>query len=492
VQSWTWTNQNNTGLWTDVKNWSPEGTPQDGDEVTLPVADVWGNTDSNGPTGAPPLSLSGLTLQGLTLYDGPFTVTGTLTWTGGGVDTDITVAGAATVTGLDGSSGNPGILNAHTITISGTATIMGSGSGASPQFLINTGSKLVNTGSLALSGAGFSSSAGFGTVDNSGTLTVTGSSHTAAGDMTITHNKAAQLTIAADSEFIIGGGTVLKLSGGTIAGTGTLQVGDGDGGEIDTVADTAVPNLVIGGNGTVAPGKGASNPSPTLPGVLTVTQSLGWGHGAGSGENSALLGQLVLAASATGVIENITYLENGKFENAGHVTVAAQAALSLEGGQPSIINTGTVTLTGTGTVTGGPITSTGLIEKTGTGVALLGVELTSHGNIAVSGGTLRIGDSNWTIADGTLVLMGGGLDGPGLGSLVLTGGPEGGVLAGTGTVAATVVNGGWVEPSAPGLAVTEYSQQPNGNIALPPGAASPLLTLGGVNLHLGGSLWLLP
>jgi fibronectin-binding autotransporter adhesin len=491
VQSWTWTNQNKSGLWTDTKNWSPEGTPEDGDEVTLPAADVWGNTDVNGPQGAPALSLSKLTLQGLTLYDGPFTVTESLTWSGGGIDTDITVSGAATVTGLDGSSSNPGIANAHTITISGSATIIGGGSTASPQFLIDTGSKLVNAGSLSLSGAGFGSAAGFGTVDNSGTVTVTGSSHTAAGDITITHKKAAQLIISAGGEFIVGGGTVLKLAGGTVMGAGTLQVGDGNGGEIDTVADTAVPSLVIGGNGTVAPGKGASMPSPTLPGVLTITKSLGWGHGAGSGEYSALLGHLVLAAGATGVIENTTYLDNGKVENAGHITVAAKATLSLEGGQPVILNTGTVTLSGTATVTGGSMTSTGLIEKTGTGVALLGAELTNRGSIAVSQGILRIGDSNWTIAGGTVALVGGRLEGPGLGSLVLTGGPEGGVLAGTGTVAATVTNGGWVEPTAPGLTVTEYSQQPNGNVALSSGAASTLLTLGGVNLSIDGSLWLL-
>jgi hypothetical protein len=65
------------------------------------------------------------------------------------------------------------------------------------------------------------------------------------------------------------------------------------------------------------------------------------------------------------------------------------------------------------------------------------------------------------------------------------------VLAGAGTVAANVVNGGWVEPAAPRLTITSYSQQPTGNIALPSAAAAPLLTLGGANLHLDGSLWVL-
>jgi fibronectin-binding autotransporter adhesin len=491
VQSWTWTNQNDTGLWTDAKNWSPEGTPENGDEVTLPAADVWGNNGGNGPAGAPALSLSKLTLQGLTLRDGPFTVTGTLTWTGGDIDTDITVSGAATVTGLDGSDNNPGVLNGNTITISGSASIIGNGLTASPQFWISTGSQLVNAGSLSLSGAGFGSPEGGGTVNNSGTVTVTGSSHTSAEYLTITHNKAAQLIIAAGSKFIIGAGTLLQLAGGTVSGDGTLQVGDGDGGEIDIVADTAVPSLVIGGNGTIAPGKGAGTPSPTLPGILTVGKSLGWGHGASGDQFSALLGHLVLAETATAVVENVAYLTDGKFENAGQVTVAAKAILSMEGALPSIVNTGTLTLSETGTVIGGLVNSTGLIAKTGTGIALFGVELTSHGNIAVSQGSLQIGDFDWTIPNGMVALAGGRLEGPGTGSLVLAGGPEGGVLAGAGTVTASVVNGGWVEPSAPGLTVAEYSQQPNGNIALPEGAESPALTLGGVDLSLDGSLWVL-
>ncbi len=117
MQSWTWTNSSRTRRWTDAKNWSPEGTPQDGDEVTIPAVDAWGNTGGNGPAGAPALSLSKLTLQGLTLYDGPFTVTKTLAWSGGLMDADVTVSGDASVSGLDGSVSNPGIVNNHTLNL---------------------------------------------------------------------------------------------------------------------------------------------------------------------------------------------------------------------------------------------------------------------------------------------------------------------------------------------------------------------------------------
>jgi filamentous hemagglutinin len=489
MQSWTWTNSSRTRRWTDAKNWSPEGVPQDGDEVTIPAVDAWGNTGGSGPAGAPALSLSNLTLQGLTLYDGPFTVTKTLAWSGGLMDADVTVSGDASVSGLDGSVKNPGIVNNHTLKVSGTATITGTASlSPFPRLLIATGGKLVNTGSLTLSGAGFASNGGFGVVTNAGTLSVTGSSATAGGALTITHNAGAQLDIAALGEFIVGAGTVLKLAGGKVTGYGTLQAGDGNGGEIDVPIDTTVPQLVIGGNGTVSVTAAAGTPPPTL----TVSGYLGWGDGSSAAKYSALVGHLILLPGATGHIGNHASLTSGKVENAGHVTVAANTTLTLQGTEPTIVNSGTLTLSGTCTAGFGTVTSTGLIEKTGTGVALFNVALTSKGNVAVSGGTLQIGGGDWTIPGGTVSLAGGArLEGAQAGRLVLTGGPQGGVLAGAGTVAANVVNGGWVEPAAPGLTITSYTQQPTGNIALPSAAAAPLLTLGGANLHLDGSLWVL-
>ena len=145
-------------------------------------------------------------------------------------------------------------------------------------------------------------------------------------------------------------------------------------------------------------------PSPDLPGVLTVQQSLGWGHGATGSQFSQLLGHLVLAAGATAVIENRTFIEDGKFENAGHVTVAPNAALQMEGSLPVIINTGTVTISALGTISRGSVINTGLIENTGTGAAVLDAALINRGNVAVNQGTLRIGDYDWTIAGGMVAM----------------------------------------------------------------------------------------
>jgi hypothetical protein len=172
--------------------------------------------------------------------------------------------------------------------------------------------------------------------------------------------------------------------------------------------------------------------------------------------------------------------------------VATKSKLTMQGTTPTIVNSGTLTLAGECSMGFGTVTSTGLIEKTGTGVALFNVALTSKGNITATGGTLQIGGGDWTIPSGTLSLSGGArLEGAQAGRLLLTGGPQGGVLAGSGTVAATVVNGGWVEPTAPGLTIATYSQGSAGNIALPVGATTPLLTLGGATVGLDGSLWVL-
>ena len=278
----TWTNANHSFSWNDAKNWDTQAVPQDGDDVTIPAADAEGNTGVSGPTGAPPITLSALTLQGLDLYGGPFTVTGTLTWTGGGADADITVTGGATITGLDGSAANPGMTNQHTLTVTGAMSIIGAASGGpAPQFLLNAGSQLINTGTLRLSGAGFGNLfGGRSTVNNRGSVNVSGSCHTS-GVFEIVHQRGARLIIASGGEFVVGAGAALQLAGGTVSGDGVLRVGDGgSGGEIDIVADTTVPHLVIGVNSAVAPGAGAGMPSPVLPGILTVQETLEWGHGA--------------------------------------------------------------------------------------------------------------------------------------------------------------------------------------------------------------------
>jgi hypothetical protein len=92
-------------------------------------------------------------------------------------------------------------------------------------------------------------------------------------------------------------------------------------------------------------------------------------------------------------------------------------------------------------------------------------------------------------------LLGGNVGSGGVGTLVLAGGTQGGVLAGAGTVAVQVANGGWVEPQLPGLTFDAgYQQAAEGNLLLPEDvwqSSTPLLSIAGPNLSLNGSLWCL-
>jgi hypothetical protein len=113
------------GLWGDTKNWSPEGTPQDGDDVTIPAVDNQGLTAPNGPIGGPATQLNSLTLEGLTLYGGPFTVTDQLTWSGGNADCDLVVQGQGTINAMDQGPNRPGMINQHVLTVQGSVIVQG-------------------------------------------------------------------------------------------------------------------------------------------------------------------------------------------------------------------------------------------------------------------------------------------------------------------------------------------------------------------------------
>jgi hypothetical protein len=212
-----------------------------------------------------------------------------------------------------------------------------------------TRSQLHNTGTLALVNAGLG---GAGTITNDGTITVTGICHIT-GATPLLHSQDGRLDLGDGATLVIGADTLLQLGGGTLTGPGVLRVGDGAGGELDIVADTAVPNLWIGPNSTVAPQDGASLPSPDLPGTLTVTSHLDWGVDASATQSSALLGHVVVAAKATATVASVATLNNGRLENAGHLTITDDATLRAEGVAPILVNLGALTLSDTGAISGG-------------------------------------------------------------------------------------------------------------------------------------------
>jgi hypothetical protein len=495
-----WTNHDDDLQWNNMNNWSPPGVPGDGDGVVIPDVDEQGHNLPNDGPAPPGIQLTSLDLGNLGLIGGgPVTVTESLTWHGGGLDCDLVLAGNGTVSGLDGSFFSPEVLNGHTVTVQGTLTIQGSAGAGSQSLEISTGASLFIQGTVVLAGAGFSVNAGYGTVDNDGTISVSGSCLITG--VTMSHNRGAAITIPAGSTLLIGadeGGSsaTLRLCGGTVSAEGSLSVGNGVGGEVDIVADTSVANLTVGPNGWVAPEFGAGQPSPTLPAILTVTQKLTWSGPLpppGPGWYSNISGHVVIPAAATATVSNAVTLENGRIDNRGHFTLGPGAALAAGG---VFNNGGILTLSDTGGTTSGAITNTGLIEKTGPGTATLDSDLGNTGNLAVRAGTLQVSDANWTIGQGVITLAGGSISqGTGSGGILLAGGTAGGILSGSGTVAAAVDNGGWVEPSGAGLTFTyEFAQHPDGNLLFPASvwtvaAGQPMLSIGGVNLTLGGSLW---
>ena len=91
--------------------------------------------------------------------------------------------------------------------------------------------------------------------------------------------------------------------------------------------------------------------------------------------------------------------------------------------------------------------------------------------------------------------MAGDISQNGLGGIILAGGTAGGVLCGSGTVAAIVDNEGWIEPSGAGLTFTNgFTPHPDGNLLFPAtvwtaAAGQPLISTGLGKLFLSGSLW---
>jgi hypothetical protein len=493
-----WTNHDGDVDWNNLNNWEPPGVPSDGDEVVIPDSDAQGHNLPNDGPAPPGIQLTALDLGKLGLIGGAgVTVTESLTWHGGSLDCDLVLTGDGIISGLDGSLWNPVVLNSHTVTVQGTLTIQGSPGGDGQSFIISTGGNLFNQGTINLVGAGLSVNAGFGTVDNSGTIGVSGTCLITG--VTMSHNPGATIAIPAGSSLLVGadeGGdnATLRLCGGTVTAEGSLSVGNGVGGEIDIVADTSVANLTIGPNGWVAPEFGAGQPSPVLPGILTVTQSLTWSGPlpVGPGWFSNIGGHVVIPATATATVTNAVTLGNGRIDNQGHFTLAPGAALAADG---VFNNNGTLTFSDTGGTTSGAITNTGLIEKTGQGTAALGSDLTNTGNIAIRAGTLQVSDANWTIGQGEIAMTGGNISQNGLGGITLAGGTTGGVLSGSGMVAAAFDNGGWIEPSGAGLTFSnQFTPHPDGNLLFPATVwtaadGQPLISIGLGKLFLAGSVW---
>ena len=299
--SYTWIGGSNSSggdnhSWTDPKNWSPSGTPGNGDSVSI---------DSPAPSyctahvdNIPTVSLVGLSISqnpdrcGVSITGGSITVTGTFTWDGGDIATPIAVAAGADGV-VSGANGRLDDLSAN-MDVAGSLTLDGvTGTGASnsgamridnPEVLhvlvggtlTSTGAndirflsccgnpaRIVNDGTIAVSGGDFTVDAV--EVDQNGTLTASsggrlvtigapltagdGAHYTGTGSWLIEDGAKAKMsgTQALGSNFHLELGPLNMNAGAQLGGTATFA----GSGTVDWTGGTIEGNLTIAHGVTV-------------------------------------------------------------------------------------------------------------------------------------------------------------------------------------------------------------------------------------------------
>ena len=332
----TWTNSSGDRNWFNPLNWSPAVVPN-GNSV-VQVSGVL-TVPSNAAFAV--LNITGGTVEGT------FAVSGTLTWTGGELRAQVTVAPGAVlnIAGDQPKSAPPGmeITNHGTVTWSGTGNITGAGYfPGGPAYIRNhasgvfnvtndasvvttcpggcSGTQLIwtNAGLLTKTGGTGMTSLNFGGVTNTGVVRV------ATGTLRIpSFNNDGRAEVSAAAQLIVTHGT----STGTFftAGTGRLDIGGTNtltGSTFEGPGEVHLTGRLIGQVGGSTLVLDSFGP---LEGTFTLAGTLTWRTG----------------------------------ELRAQMTVASGAALNIAGDQPKsappgmeIINHGTVTWSGTGNITG--------------------------------------------------------------------------------------------------------------------------------------------
>jgi len=439
---------------------------------------VGGTTGVTGGT----INGSGLWLIGVTTFNGAGnTLTGTVTSTNGvtlagsaalalnGALTGNLTVGAGTLSGTGSVIGTTGVtggtINGTGLWLTGVTTFNGAGNTLSGTVTSINGVTLAAGADLALNGAltgnltvGSGTLTGTGSVSGTtgvtggtingtgltltGVTTFNGAGNTLSGTVTSTNG----VTLAAGAGLALNGALTgnLTVDSGTLTGTGSVS------------GTTGVTGGTINGTGLLLTGmttfNGAGN---TLSGTVTSTNGVTLAVGAALALNGALTGNLTVSAgtlSGTGSVIGTTGVTSGTingtgllltdvttFNGAGNtlsgtvtstngVTLAAGAALALNGALTGTLAVGNGTLTGTGGSVSGATTLNG-----GT------INLTS----GTLGGTLGVTGGNWngagsvtglvTSSSGTFTI-GAGANLTANSGLNVTGGS----IAGTGTITGNV------------------------------------------------------
>ena len=267
-----WTNHDDDFDWNNPNNWKPFGVPGNGDGVMIPDSDDQGHNLPNDGPAPPGVQLTVLDLGKLGLVGGAgVTVTEGLTWHGGTIDCDLVLAGNGTVTGLDGTMWNPGVLNGHTVTVHGTLTIQGSAGGDSQFFTISTRREPLQPGNhqpgrRGLLGPRWLRHGGQQRHDQRQRHLLDHRRHDIAQPRCNHHHP--RWVQPSDRGGCGRGERDVAPVRRDSHRQGRPQRRERGGRQFDIVADTSVANITVGPNGRVAPEFGAGQPSPVLPGIL--------------------------------------------------------------------------------------------------------------------------------------------------------------------------------------------------------------------------------
>jgi hypothetical protein len=451
-----WTNNNASGDWYTVSNWTPNLAPGSNDSIILvaggsitmnsnvdltdvtfglPGNDVpFGSDEGNAPT------LTGA---------GAITVHGTLDWESGimtGSGQTIIAPGATlnfvnpeTIVLSGRTLENQGTVywtGLGTLDISGVITndagalfdmqtpvTMEYGGGSVSRF-DNAGTLLISTngGATSFEGVGFDN---FGTVNiQSGTLVLNGGG-TNAGTIIVpagtTLNFAGGLFVSSGSPSITGAGN-LTVAGGQATLAGTVDVTGPElfsNGSVDFTGNYTCTNTIVisgctanfDGTGTVAP------PTLTLSGgalggsnVVTVGTAMNWTGGSMNGTGRTVIppgATLNIASASTLSITSYT-LDNGgtALWSGGSIEMNGGVIANEAGALFQVQNSGSIFNGG-----GSPrFDNAGTVRITGSGTSVFDLNFNNYNDTQIQGGTLQLdgGLNNGTmeVSAGTTLSLG--------------------------------------------------------------------------------------
>ncbi|OBY24361.1 hypothetical protein A9D60_24540 [Leisingera sp. JC1] len=470
-------------------------------------------------------------MSGGTVADLENSASGDLTIASGGTVTALGNAGTASNAGTVGTLNQTGGSFANSGIVSGAAAISGgsvTNSGSMDGAVTLSGGTLDSSGTLSgdvtvAAGAELTTSGIAGTVDNGGTVSVTGGSTADlnnSGSATVSGGTVADLENSASGDLTIAsGGTVTALgNAGTASNAGTVGTLDQTGGSFGNSGSVSGAAAISGGSvtnsgsmdGAVTLSGGSLDSSGTLNGEVTVAAGaeLTTSGIAGTVDNGGTVSvtggsvaDLTNSGSATVNGGTVTDLQNS---SGGGLTVASSGTVAALSNAGTVTNAGAVgtlnqsggSFTNSGTVSGAAAISGGTVINDGTiggNVAISGGTLTNNstinGGISNSGTLVSTGmiagdlrnsgsatadlsgtlDGSLTVQDSAVVTVSGDLTGvesfsnSGNATLAFTGGST--TVASGGTVA----NGGRVEMSGAtltGSGGTVFENSANGSLTV--------------------------